>query len=433
MPNDRLTFVHLSDIHFVKGFSSTSPFDLDRAVREALIADARNLRPQLEPVSGILITGDIAYAGKSSEYQTALEWLAELADALGCQPEYMWCVPGNHDVDHSVLKENTAIGAMHQSIRKSANPDQELRDHLENQNAGMLFSPLKAYNEEFAARLDCLTRPKQPWWTDDLALNDGSTLRLRGINSAICSGLRDDENEDNKLFVGRAQTEYGRQEGVEYLTLCHHPISWLIDGEGTEEALMAYSRIQLFGHKHVQKANRIDETLWLTAGAVHPERDKRPWIPRYNYLSISIEHEGKDRIMSVDLYARVWHQPDRLFTREQGTDENFKNYKLELQERRPKMIAEQQESEARSEPPANQAGDNVKSGMNLNKKKLLFKFIGLPHHTKVAIMRKFGLWEESDESLPDTDVFVACFERADKKGVLDAVWNEVDGLSGQRP
>lgn len=213
MPEGKLTFVHLSDIHFVKGFSGTSSFDLDRAVREALVADAKNLRAQLEPISGILVTGDIAYAGKSSEYQTALNWLAELAEVLRCQPEYMWCVPGNHDVDRSVLKENTAIGAMHQSIRQSENRDKELRDHLENQNAGMLFSPLKAYNEEFAARLDCLTRPKQPWWTDDVLLNDGSTLRLRGLNSAICSGLHDDD-EANKLFVGSAQTEYGRQEGV---------------------------------------------------------------------------------------------------------------------------------------------------------------------------------------------------------------------------
>jgi predicted phosphodiesterase len=432
MPDGKLTFVHLSDIHFVKGFSGTSAFDLDRAVREALVADAKNLRPQLEPFSGILITGDIAYAGKSPEYKTALDWLAELADALGCQPEYMWCVPGNHDIDQSVLKENTAIGAMHDSIKQAVDPDKQFRDHLEHQNAGMLFSPIKAYNDEFAARLDCLTRPKQPWWTEDFYLNDGSTLRLRGLNSAICSGLHDDE-KTNKLFLGSAQTEYGRQAGVEYLTMCHHPIGWLIDSDATEQALMAYSRIQLFGHKHVQKANRIDETLWLTAGAVHPERAGAGWLPRYNYLSISVERDGKDRVMAVDLYARVWHQPERLFTREQGASENFKHYKLKLPEWRLAMIAERNKPETRLDSAAEQPAGEAKSGMNPSKRKLLFKFIGLPHHTKVGIMKKFDLWEENDQQLPDTDVFVACFDRANKKGVLDDFWNEVDGLSGQRP
>jgi hypothetical protein len=97
------------------------------------------------------------------------------------------------------------------------------------------------------------------------------------------------------------------------------------------------------------------------------------------------------------------------------------------------MIAEQGKVQGTSDSPADQASDKLKSGLNLNKKKLLFKFIGLPHHTKVAIMKKFELWEDSDQELPDADVFVACFERANKKGVLEAVWNEVDGLSGQRP
>jgi hypothetical protein len=434
MPNGKLTFVHLSDIHFIKGVSDESSFDLDRAVRDALIADARNLRAQLEPVSGILITGDIAFAGKSPEYQTALKWLAEVADVLGCQKEYMWSVPGNHDVDQSVLKENTAISAVHDRVRRATNRDRQFREDLENPNTGsLLFSPLKAYNDEFAARLDCLTRPKQPWWTDDLLLNDGSILRLRGINSAICSGLQDDE-KDNKLFVSSFQTEYSREEGVEYLTLCHHPISWLLDGENTRQSLMAYSRIQLFGHKHIQQGNQIDDTLWLTAGAVHPERSGSSWLPRYNYLSISVESDGKSRTMSVDLYARVWHHPDRQFLREQGTYEgNSRNYKLKLPERRATMIAGHQKAEGSSEAPAEQASDNLKSGMNRNKKKLLFKFIGLPHHAKVGIMKKFDLWEEKDQQLPDTDVFVACFERAKKKGVLDAVWDEVEGLSGQRP
>jgi hypothetical protein len=433
MPNGKLTFVHLSDIHFVKGFSGESSFDLDGAVRSALIADAKKLRAELEPLSGILITGDIAFAGKSSEYHTALDWLAELADVLGCQREYMWCVPGNHDVDQSVLKENTAIGAVHQELRRARRLDDEIKTHLENQNTGsLLFSPLKAYNDEFAARLDCLTRPKQPWWTYDFRLNDRSILRLRGLNSAFCSGLHDDLKE-NKLIVGSAQTEYGKQEGVEYLTLCHHPISWLIDGDSTRQALLAYSRIQLFGHKHVQEANRIDESLWLTAGAVHPERSDSGWLPRYNYLSISVEGRGKDRVMSVDLYARAWHHPDRQFTREQGIqDGNSRNYKLKLPAWSPQMISEQHNIDGRSDSPPNQASDNLKSDMNLNKKKLLFKFIGLPHHTKVAIMRKFELWEESDQHKPDTDIFVACFERANQKGVLDAVWNEVDGLSGQQ-
>jgi hypothetical protein len=377
----------------------------------------------------MLVTGDIAYAGKSAEYQLALDWLAQLAETLNCEREYVWCVPGNHDVDQSFLRENTAILAVHDRLRRAIDRNRQLREDLELENTGrLLFSPLKAYSEEFASRFACFSGPRQPWWTDDLTLNDGSILRLRGLNSVIISGLSDNDME-NKLLLGEIQTEYGHADGVEYLTLCHHPVDWLFDKDGVEQALLAYSRIQLFGHKHIQRANKIDETLWLVAGAVHPDRRCPEWVPRYNYISIEVEETGGDRCMSVDVYARVWHHADRLFTPEQSSrKEEFRNYKLRLPDWRPEMTTEQT--------PRLQivptGSDDTQKRSNLSRKKLLFRFIGLPHHTKVAIMKKYNLWEDSDRKLPDAEIFTACFERANRKGVLDAVWDEVEGQIGQR-
>ena len=77
---EKLTFVHLSDIHFILAFSNESPFDIDKPVRDAILKDAKNLGSKLGPISGILITGDIAYAGKPGEYKTALDWLAQLTE-----------------------------------------------------------------------------------------------------------------------------------------------------------------------------------------------------------------------------------------------------------------------------------------------------------------------------------------------------------------
>jgi hypothetical protein len=136
--------------------------------------------------------------------------------------------------------------------------------------------------------------------------------------------------------------------------------------------------------------------------------------------------------MSVDVYARVWSQTERQFTREQGGyKEEFRNYRLKLPEWRPPMVAEQRDVATGSEAAA-QRGNESRQGMNLNRKKLLFRFIGLPHHTKVAIMKRFDLWQDEDQKLPDAEIFAACFERAKKKGVLDAVWDAVEGQSGQQ-
>src|ERR1035437_8217213 len=157
----KITLVHLSDIHFVRGYSNESAFDLDQVLRDAILADTKIMRPGVGAAYGILVTGDIAFASKAPEYQTAIKWLADLADHLECDREFVWCVPGNHDVDRAVLKEISAISALHEQLRRSARMDDQLRDHLENATTGpMLFAPLKTYNEEFAAKFNCVTTPK---------------------------------------------------------------------------------------------------------------------------------------------------------------------------------------------------------------------------------------------------------------------------------
>jgi hypothetical protein len=71
-------------------------------------------------------------------------------------------------------------------------------------------------------------------------------------------------------------------------------------------------------------------------------------------------------------------------------------------------------------------------GVKPDRKKLLYRFLGLPHHARVAIMRKFDLWEEDDQRRSDVEVFAACFERAKTKGALEAVWQAIEAELNQR-
>src|SRR5271170_1334958 len=81
-----LTFVHLSDIHFQSGLSEVSKYDLDSPLRHAILRDLKQLRERdsFNHFDGILISGDIAYAGKPDEYAAAIKWLNEIAEAIGC-------------------------------------------------------------------------------------------------------------------------------------------------------------------------------------------------------------------------------------------------------------------------------------------------------------------------------------------------------------
>jgi hypothetical protein len=63
-----LNFVHLSDIHFVKDFSDVSKYDLDLGLRQAILRDVARERPKFLGIDGVLVSGDIAFAGKIDEY-----------------------------------------------------------------------------------------------------------------------------------------------------------------------------------------------------------------------------------------------------------------------------------------------------------------------------------------------------------------------------
>jgi hypothetical protein len=58
--DEKLTFVHLSDIHFILGFSNESPFDTDKPVRDAILQDAKTLRKKLTSANGKLAPTQLA-------------------------------------------------------------------------------------------------------------------------------------------------------------------------------------------------------------------------------------------------------------------------------------------------------------------------------------------------------------------------------------
>ncbi|HEY1528529.1 MAG TPA: metallophosphoesterase [Candidatus Angelobacter sp.] len=423
--HDELIFLHLSDIHFVKNFSGESKYDLDASLRHALEQDIEKLMDHIDHVDGILISGDIAFGGKVEEYETARTWLKKLAEILGCDPGYVWSVPGNHDIDQSVQKDMSILLDTYEMLRKSKKLDDDLHEKLTGKLDGpLMFQPLKNYHEQFGMKYGCPTSPREPWWEDELPLNDGSALRIRGMNSAIISSAKD-HRDTAKLILGSAQTEYKPEKNIVYLTLCHHPPDWLLDGENAHEAMVAHSNLQFFGHKHSHRHEKIFERLRLYSGAVHPVRSEKHWDPRYYFVGLKVESSAESRELVVKLYPRVWSNTDRIFVRAAGDFEGlFLTERLKLPQWR-------REIELASTAPVVAADASAPAAtplnMTLNRKKLVNRFMALPYHAQVSIMQEFNLFTDVEKaSLPDTELFIACFQRAREKNVLDQLWDAID-------
>lgn len=425
-----LVFLHLSDIHFSRRASTAYDPDLD--LRRELVADALRMKAKVNFCSGILVSGDIAFSGRSDEYSKARDWLREICHTLGCSEEAVWVIPGNHDVDRDAFRKSSIIQDKHQKLRTGdalkGELEQEMRRLHEDPEAFEALHRAFSGYIKFAGGYDCKPKPGLLYWEDDLPLNDGSKLRIRGCNSAIASrGDPPDDDNHNRLVVGRQQVQPPNADGITYLLMCHHPLDWLHDRDALRDGLKARIKVALFGHKHILRIERVEDTLMVMAGAVHPDRGEGGWQPRYNYLTLSVEGSGDHRQLIVEIWPRSWDDENKLFKAEtDGRGADMRSYKLPLPVWRPPPEA--------AIPPEEPPGSGMEvtgEGKIVNpKRRLVYRFHGLPYVRKLEVVTKLKLAVESDENLKEEERYPLYFQRAEQNGILDQLWTAVEAQHG---
>lgn len=438
---DKLVFGHVSDIHF-SGTSGSSVHDLDADVRNELLRDAAGLVRRLGSVAGALVTGDIAFSGQRAEYNRAGVWLGEFCRAIGCPEESVWLVPGNHDVDRKIAKSKLTK-TLHKSIRAKHGfaLDDEIREILtDDQSAEALLAPLVEYNA-FAARFQCAISAAKPFWERDLYLSCGTTVRLRGICSVLVSN---DEDIKGNLVLGSAQVSVQRSDGVVYVTLCHHPPDWVQDQDAVLNHLEAKVHLQLFGHKHAQRVQAINNRLRVTAGAMHPERGDLAWEPIYNVIEIE---RRDDEHLVVRVFQRIWHKTACCFVaaHDPDTGNEYREQlwrsprpRIELQQPAVQQVERGAESLVARNPElgADAAGIDVEPSRG-RERRLTFRFLTLPFRHQVAVANSLNLLTDDDREMANDALLRVLFARAVQQGLLRELWAETekrhDGPDGMNP
>ena len=300
-----LVVVHISDIHFKSSAGRVQ--DRNKDLRHELLLDLRRQRTHLRKFDAIVVTGDLAFAGKAAEFEIASKWLDVLREQLNIAEKNILVTPGNHDVDRDKVVASTGILGLHARIRACHG------DALQSTFANVM-SAEEGHQlfEAIALQYGCAVHRDQPFWERDFPLRDGAVLRIRGMTSICVSGWNDDTGA-NKMILGEIQYALTREPGVEYLTLAHHPPSWLLDQDGAEHYLNTRARIQLYGHKHEHWIEPAGQGIRVVAGAVHPERTESNWIPRYNVLVLNLEKHDNARFLEVIVYPRRWSTEQTCF------------------------------------------------------------------------------------------------------------------------
>ena len=433
-----LTFVHLSDIHFREDRTDTQYDEVQADLRNEIELNLQALFCEVD-ATGILVTGDIAFAGREAEYKSARAWFEKLSGIVRCGVDGIWVVPGNHDVDRSLIARSPSLQSAHLSVRAAsadeAHSDDALNRYLTDPAFGnSLLSPMQEYMK-FARLYGCEISKDSVCWNSPFIFHDGTTLQMRGLTSTLIS---DGADAEGNLVLGSVQSIMQHHPGVVNMTLCHHPPDWLMHGTAIESRLNARVKVQLFGHRHRFVAGVTNQCVVIVAGATHPDPLEAGWDPRFQVIQLRISGGSRERKLSVRLRPFVWEKATAKFVEDKSVGPGALDWRpLALEEWVPTFAGVDVEDGGAKKV---QAGSETYDKLEVMQmppptvpdrpiRTLAYRFMTLPFITRLNIARQLGLIAD-DEELREENVWKLVFERTRTQKLFGDLWEEVEKAHG---
>jgi len=432
-------FVHLSDIHFDAATNTVK--GPNRLVREALLDDLALAAQQIgRKPDAVLVTGDIAFSGRTEQYEQARVFLASVTDRLGIEPEKVLAIPGNHDVDRGQVVGSVKASREALRAKSALEADKALPEYLEHDPTDPLFAPLAAYNQ-FALAYGCSVSGRAPYWEFEWPLDEAHVLRVRGLTTVLVS---DGDDHKANLLVGSDQATLvtpARNDVI--MVMGHHPPDWWMDEDECETYMKGYASVHLYGHKHRHRLSVLDTSVRLSAGAVHPEREM-DWEPRYNWLQLELVGAGTDTPeLAVKVWPRVILMNDNAFrsgSEDGGWAPDVRRVPV------PRLAGPGRAAgvpvEASAEPArslqhaasvlvaARREPVSDASGTPTPLRRAVYRFGMLGYRSQTRILSGLGLIADEDKDLPVEERFRAAFSRAQDRGLVDELVAAIDAAGG---
>ena len=285
---DTITWLHISDLHFRAKQTYDSNImqgALLKDVAERIQEDA--LRPDF-----IAVTGDVAFSGQADEYDVARKFFDDLLKITGLDKERLFVIPGNHDVDRSLI--TTGARAIGDSLTDRERVNALLTTPSDRQ---LMFARFKGYavfvNDYLGGHLHFDDEHYFYVRALDLA---GKRVALLGLNSAWLSGS---DRERNRLVLGERQVRTALEQAASAdvkIALMHNSFDQLRDFDYARSGplLTRDCDFVLHGFYDVHPMRRrssSDKAMVIAADVSHRSRGSA----KYNFVQLDLA-TGQGRI-----------------------------------------------------------------------------------------------------------------------------------------
>lgn len=291
----KLLILHLSDIHFEKNG------DVSGKNTEGIIRALKTIDTFSYVI--VVISGDIAYSGKVSQYNTAYKFFSNLKNRIKQEIDIgmveFIVVPGNHDIDYD--KGSLGHSELEEIFRQNSQ-DLKLADESKKMNA--------FYNH--ANGLQCFHDKSRFVCTRDIVI-DKNILHFNLINTAAFSSLEEDQgfhylsSVDMNILSEEKKSDY-------VFTVMHHPHHWFnhIMKKKLEKTIYEKSDVIFVGHEHYSSSIRIgmnNAHVKIYAGGELANRGD--WSKSEFYIGL-LELESRE----YNVFQFKWDIQHELYTRE---------------------------------------------------------------------------------------------------------------------
>lgn len=274
----RISWLHLSDLHF----GSQEIDNTTHLVFQALLNDIEAMQQTFDL---IFVSGDIAYAGDTHDYELAQSFFSKLLMITGVSKEHLFFVPGNHDIKRNVSVDMTAKTIPQESI-------DDIDTILSDESFSAAFlSKFENYNEFLTCFSECIDEFQGLSYTRNMEIN-GASIAVVGFNSAWSSSSHD---EKGRIVLGErlVAEAYSRVRQAEIIiTLMHHPLHYFRDDDAERAGRIIDSRSNFVLHGHTYESKiethiATDNTAHYLLSGVSYENDSKKYT--YNYTFVDLD------------------------------------------------------------------------------------------------------------------------------------------------
>jgi len=261
-----ISWLQVSDIHMCHRDAWSQD-----VVLKAMAVSIANDRAKGCAFDFVLVTGDLAFSGKASEYRLVADFLDEIRAAAGVPRERIFCIPGNHDVDRD--KQTLCFHGARQKLNSSSAVDAVLAP---DDNLATLCERQQAYREFQASYFGHQSRfatPEGLAYVSALEV-DGVAVAIVALNSAwLAEGGASDHGH---LLIGERQLISAldiakRQAPHIVIAMSHHPLHLLCEFDRVTATNRIHAESDFFhcGHLHTPEARGagFDAKACLTVAA----------------------------------------------------------------------------------------------------------------------------------------------------------------------